>query len=54
MSSKFLKNSITKSDNSRILMEFFNNFDQNDGGETLAANTLNDFGIPKTKISINT
>ena len=28
-----------------ILMEFFKNFDQNTSGETLGANTSDDFGI---------
>ena len=41
MSSEFFKNS----DDSRILMEFFKNFDQNTGGETSVANTSDDFEI---------
>ena len=36
------QNLITKSDDSRILMEFFKNFDQNTGGETLVVNTSAD------------
>ena len=38
------QNLITKSDDSRILMKFFKNFDQNTGGK-LVANTPDDFEI---------